>query len=96
MFELSVFLREMPIAANGKLLLDSGSYLIGLDHVGIKISKREHEVLFLYLRRKRAKLIANLLDITPRTIYKHMDSLRQKFDAHTSPKLRDFDCHADG
>lgn len=89
MFELSVFLRKMPIATGGKLLLDSGCYLIGKDHVEVDVSDREHEILFYSLRRKKAKYIANLLGITPRTVYKYMESLRKKFNARTSSELRD-------
>jgi PAS domain-containing protein len=45
-FKLGNFLQKIPIATNGKLLLDNGTYLIGTDHIEIDISKREHEVLF--------------------------------------------------
>jgi len=88
-FKLSNFLQKIPIATNGKLLLDSGSYLIGTDHIGINISKREHEVLFYSLRVKRTKIIANLLGITPRTVFKHMTALREKFEVCTTAELRD-------
>jgi len=30
-----------------------------------------------------------LLSITPRTVYKHMESLRRKFNVRTSSELRD-------
>ena len=89
MFEMGKFLQEMPIMTNGKLLLDSGSYLIGLEHADINISQREHEILFYFLRKRKAKIIASTLGITQRTIYKHMESLRSKFAVHTSSELRD-------
>jgi DNA-binding CsgD family transcriptional regulator len=88
-FKLANFLQKIPIATNGKLLLDNGTYLIGTDHVEIDISKREHEVLFYSLRVKRTKIIANLLDITPRTVFKHMTALREKFEVGTTAELRD-------
>jgi DNA-binding CsgD family transcriptional regulator len=92
LYDLSEFLMRMPIFTNGKLLLDSGAYLIGTDHAEIEITEREHEVLFYSLRKQRAKAIADLLGITPRTVYKHMHSLREKFGAHTSAELRDQAC----
>ena len=88
-FKLGSFLQKIPIATNGKLLLDNGTYLIGTDHIGIDISKREHEVLFYSLRVKRTKVIANLLDITPRTVFKHMTAIREKFEVGTTSELRD-------
>ncbi|WP_158900013.1 PAS domain-containing protein [Burkholderia sp. L27(2015)] len=88
-FKLGSFLQKIPIATNGKLLLDNGTYLIGTDHIGVDISKREHEVLFYSLRVKRTKIIANLLDITPRTVFKHMTALREKFEVSTTAELRD-------
>jgi len=88
-YELSIFLKKIPIATAGKLLLDSGCYLIGRDHVEINVTQREHEVLFYSIRRKQAKFIAGVLNITPRTVYKYMESLRRKFDVGTSSELKD-------
>ncbi|WP_158903587.1 PAS domain-containing protein [Burkholderia sp. L27(2015)] len=88
-YELSIFLQKMPIATGGKLLLDSGCYLIGRDHVEVNITQREHEVLFYSIRRKQAKFIASVLNITPRTVYKYTESLRRKFDVRTSSELKD-------
>jgi len=89
MFELSNFLQKMPIATLGKLLLDSGCYLIGREHVEINVTQQEHEVLFYSIRRKQAEFIANALKITPGTVYKTMESLREKFNVRTSSELRD-------
>jgi len=89
MFELARFLFKIPIKTEGKLLLDNGSYLVGLSHAQLPITRREHEVLFFLLRRKRAQTIADMLGITPRTVYKYASVLRDKFAVRTSAELRD-------
>lgn len=89
MYELARFLFKIPIQTEGKLLLDNGSYLIGLAHAQVPITPREHEVLFFLLRRKRAQTIADMLGITPRTVYKYASILRDKFAVRTSAELRD-------
>jgi len=89
MFELARFLCKMPIRVGGKILLDNGTYLVGLAHAGVAITPREHEVLFCLLRGKRAQTIADMLGITPRTVYKYASMLRDKFAVRTSAELRD-------
>jgi len=88
-FDLHRFLRKIPIKKDGILLYDSTSYIIGFDHTSTNISKREHEVLFYLLRNYKAKTISNILNITPRTIYKHTFSLRDKFSVGTSSELKE-------
>lgn len=56
---------------------------------GVKLSKRESEVLFFALRRKTAKLIAQALTLSPRTVEQYLDQLKQKFNARNKAELID-------
>ncbi len=55
----------------------------------IKLSIREEECLFYFIRGKSVKMIGLLLDISSRTVEKHIESLKQKFSCKYKSDLID-------
>jgi len=62
-------------------------YIVGKNPAGIKLTCREEEILFYLLRGKSAKVMAKILDISPRTVEVHIDHLRFKFNCKTKNEL---------
>lgn len=54
-------------------------YAIEDNHLEIRLSARELECIFFFLRGKTAKEIAKILKLSPRTIEKHIEHIKIKF-----------------
>ncbi len=55
----------------------------------VELSNRESQCLFFFLRGKSAKLIANYLNISQRTVETYIEHLKSKFDASNKFELFD-------
>ncbi len=53
------------------------------------LTPREKDILFFLCKAKTAKQIALILNISPRTIYSHIEHLKQKLNCHTKGELVD-------
>ncbi len=88
-YELSLYIKNMPVKTNGKLLTENGSYLVGAEHTEVKMSEKQHEVLFYLLHGKQIKFIADMFDITLTAVNKHIAELKKEFNILSSFELID-------
>lgn len=88
-YELNMFIKRIPIKINGKLLTDNASYLVGTEHARIKISERNHEVLFYLLHGKGAEFIARVLDMPLKAVEQRVAELKTEFNALSPAELID-------
>lgn len=68
----------------------SNSYIIGdtaSTYLTMQLSPRQLECLFFLLRGKTYKEIARILELSPRTIEKHVDILKEKFSSQSKNEL---------
>jgi len=70
-------------------LILTGADTVGRTNAGMSLSPRESEVLFLILRGKTAKLAAEVLSISFRTVEQHLESIKFKFGARNKAELID-------
>ncbi|ABI87179.1 bacterial regulatory s, luxR family protein [Burkholderia ambifaria AMMD] len=68
-------------------LVQQGSYRIGSPKDALDLTERERQVLFFLARNKMAKDIANILELSVRTIEQYIDNLRCKFSASSKNEL---------
>lgn len=75
---------------NSKEALTQSSYLIGQNGFNnIKLSQRESECLFFYLRNRSAKEIGKLLRLSSRTVEYYIERLKMKFGCQNKAELFD-------
>lgn len=77
--ELASLLAKIKIEGVSNDLIGQDSYMFGNKFKDINLTDRESEVLFFLLRGKTAKLIAKTLNLSPRTVEKYSDNLKNKF-----------------
>lgn len=58
--------------------------------ISIKLTTREKQCLTLLLNNFSAKKIANILDISPRTVEYHFSNIKGKFFAHSKKEIIDY------
>lgn len=63
------------------------SFILGHDHLEIKLTPRQMECLFYLLRGKTAKDIAAILKISVRTIEQYIDQIKMRFSAKSKAEL---------
>lgn len=63
--------------------------LPGKEFNNVYLSKRELECLYLMVRGKTAKGIADILELSPRTVEQYLNSLKNKFSASSKSELID-------
>lgn len=80
-----VYLLRQNIIKNNKLSNESHLYLNKSDD--INLTAKEKECLFYLLQGKTAKVIANAMCISYRTVEYHVDNLKIKFDCKTKNEL---------
>ncbi len=66
------------------------SYMIGSTENVTKLSKRELDVLFYYLRGKTAKTIAKALDLSYRTVENYIQNIKNKIKINTKEDLIEY------
>ena len=76
-----------PRATESRLDSIQGSYHVGVLSDGIAITPRQHEVLFLILRGKTCREIANMLYVNVRTIETHVIHLKNLFGCTSKSAL---------
>jgi DNA-binding CsgD family transcriptional regulator len=69
--------------------LTKGTYIIGYDDAGIKLSPRQQECLFFLLRGKTAKQIGQQLNLGHRTVESYLETIKTKFNCQNKYELID-------
>jgi len=85
---LSMQLSRFTGQRQSSLTLSEGD-VAGHSNGGVSLSPRESEVLFLILRGKTAKLAADTLNISFRTVEQHMELIKLKFGIRNKSELID-------
>ncbi|MBV8048591.1 MAG: helix-turn-helix transcriptional regulator [Paludibacterium sp.] len=90
LLELGALLSKITcsVGEHGLLAMPT-SYIIGQHPAGKKLSQRQEEVLFLLLRGRSARQIAQALGIATRTVEWHQETLKAKFSASNKSELID-------
>ena len=78
---------ELPVFDVQQEQFPSKKYLFELENTTIYISKREFECLYLLAIGKQCKEIAQILDISPRTVECYINSLKTKTNLMTTAKI---------
>jgi len=65
------------------------SYTLTTQYGDINISKRESECLFYLLRRRSVPEIANILQLSKRTIESYIDNIKFKMNCYSQDELRE-------
>lgn len=88
--ELGNFLVSVTLPGHsGHALVSGTSYVISRVCEQPQLTPREAEVLFLLLRCRTPKQISVVLDISIRTVERHMEHLKIKFEAGNKSELID-------
>jgi DNA-binding CsgD family transcriptional regulator len=53
----------------------------------IRLTKREQECLYYYIRGYTCKLVAKKLELSHRTVENYMENVKAKFDCHSKSEL---------
>lgn len=87
LIDLSRFLLQRDRKYQPKALRNQFNYVLG-DNLKIQdLSTRQSECLFLLLRGRSAKAIANMLNISQRTVESHIEEVKIKFKCHNKQQL---------
>lgn len=65
----------------------ASNFYLNASYEGIKLSKRQSQCLFYLLRGKTIKTIANILNLSPRTIETYIDDIKNKMHCRTKEEL---------
>lgn len=76
--EKTLILPDDPYIQIEKQLFSNNNCVVTLDNKMVKLSKREAECLLYLNQGLSSKKMAQILDISPRTIEAHIDALKQK------------------
>lgn len=87
--EIGSLLARMQVDGVQHDLLGQSSYIVGNDFSKVKLTLRQQECLFFFLRGKTTKQIASLLSISSRTVEEHHEQLRAKFGVQNRYELID-------
>lgn len=63
------------------------AYEINDYNANLKLTARENECLFLLIRGKSAKAMAQFLDISPRTVEVHIDHIKEKMNVSSRSEI---------
>ena len=88
-FEIGTLLANLSTTIQNDRFYDQLNFSLNYTANSIKLTKRQSEVLFFLLRGKTVKQIAQILDISFRTIDQYLKELRLKFNVDTKYELID-------
>jgi len=83
LIQLNQLLQKIDLYRDKK----TSHYSIGKMKERINLSKRQNECLFFILRGKTTKEIANILNVSIRTIESHLEEIKIKFRCRTKSEL---------
>ena len=83
----SVFTRASENLDNQILEYENRQCVVAENPLNFKLTKRENTCLFYMVRGKTAKEIAGLLFISKRTVEKHIEHIKNKFNCTTKSQL---------
>lgn len=78
---------QLGLLTSPKALTDATSILPGKQTQGIYLTKRESECLNLLARGKNTKMIANMLELSPRTVEYYIENAKVKFNVRYRSEL---------